>query len=86
MSASQCSVIAVTRIHRWDGTTVYVATLPDQTIDGSLVITMPFNNTRLTEFMQVIHPRILRWCAGRYHVIANGGWATATEELINIHH
>ena len=67
MPASQCSVITVTRIHRWDGTTVYVATLPDQTIDGSLIINMPFDKTRLEEFMQDIYPRILRWCAGRCH-------------------
>ncbi len=29
---------------------------------------MPFDKTRLDDFMNDYHPRILRWCAGRCHV------------------
>ena len=30
-------------------------------------ITMPFDKTRLDDFMNDYHPRILRWCACRCH-------------------
>ena len=58
----------VFRIHRWDGKPLFISTLPDQIIDGPLEITMPFDKTRVDDFMNDYHPRILRWCAGRCRV------------------
>ncbi|KAI0215190.1 hypothetical protein LSAT2_032763 [Lamellibrachia satsuma] len=51
------------RIQRWDGTTV--STLPDQTVNKPLSITMPFDKTQLEDFMQDIHAWILHWCADK---------------------
>ena len=62
---SSARIHYVFRIHRWDGKPLFISTLPDQIIDGPLEITMPFDKTRLDEFMNDYH---LRWCAGRCHV------------------
>ncbi|KAI0217501.1 hypothetical protein LSAT2_030719 [Lamellibrachia satsuma] len=51
------------RIRHWEGDTIFVTTLPDQSIDGPLSITMSFDKSRVQDFMQDVHPRILRWCA-----------------------
>ena len=63
--------LTLTRIHRWEEMTVFVSTLPDQAIDGPLSITMPFDKSRVEDFMHDIHPRILRWCAGQCHLLSS---------------
>ena len=56
----------VHRIYNWEGNMMFVATIPDQTIDGPLSITMPYDRTLVRDNSS---PRILRWCAGRPIVV-----------------
>ncbi|KAI0212812.1 hypothetical protein LSAT2_002260 [Lamellibrachia satsuma] len=53
------------RIYDWEGNMMFITTIPDQTIEGPLSITMPFDKNRVRNFMtENMSARILRWCAG----------------------
>ena len=51
------------RITSWENVHFYLTTLPNEPIEGGLVITVPFDNTGYQDNAGW-EPRLLAWCTG----------------------